>query len=604
MSTQLQLNMIDPGVKEGICTLINSLLEAKKKTPIQVHISKFKKIDSAVLELESLNIFIGTNNSGKSSFIQGIQFAVSSCQTLTLKKVNWVKKTDIRTLALDSTDFLYTPTKQIDHLYHGTRLTGAKNRDDRKWISFGFAMNGVHTQLHVSRGRNGGFTTSQHGRKLGETISSIDNPFCVYVPGIAGIPIQEKYEVPIAIKKSATRGDSNNYLRNIILDISRDKSKWSRFHTSLNRVYPDVAVRASFDMHTSEYISVSVRIDNLSLPIDSIGTGILQTIQIFAYIEYFNPQLLLLDEPDSHIHPTKQKYLAEELYSRTLADKRLKIVFSTHSRYILQALEDRAQVIHFQNGRAYPNIKGSDILVDIGAADADYLFSKKQLKYVIVTEDKVDNIEQKKEFLRKFIIANGLKEDEFVLHSYESCTKIHFAKLLEGFVRKHIPQVKVIVHVDRDQRVGSDRGLIQIENDCAKQDIKLFLTEMSEVENYFCNPSHISAIYDLELELSEQIYESNVRELENETRAKLTNFLVRERNELCLNKDGNFDIRAVNRLVDEQYEKHSNQITPGKELLGRIKNQLQQQLKLTPSLIVNVSEGLFSPSFAKLLGQE
>lgn len=47
--------------------------------------------------------------------------------------------------------------------------------------------------------------------------------------------------------------------------------------------------------------------NGIKLPLDSIGTGLLQVIQIFAYIEYFSPKIVLLDEPDSHIHPTKQK---------------------------------------------------------------------------------------------------------------------------------------------------------------------------------------------------------------------------------------------------------------------------------------------------------
>lgn len=69
---------------------------------MQIRIKKFKKIDDVEVTLDPLNIFIGTNNSGKSSFIQGIQFAISGCQTLELKKANWHRKKANRTLSLDS----------------------------------------------------------------------------------------------------------------------------------------------------------------------------------------------------------------------------------------------------------------------------------------------------------------------------------------------------------------------------------------------------------------------------------------------------------------------------------------------------------------------
>src|SRR5687768_10236071 len=105
---------------------------------MKIKIEKFKKIDSVEVDLQALNIFIGTNNSGKSSFIQGIQFAISSAQTLRLKNVPWRVQSDSQTLNLDSTDFLYTPTRHIENLYHGRKLITSRKREDRIYMSFTF----------------------------------------------------------------------------------------------------------------------------------------------------------------------------------------------------------------------------------------------------------------------------------------------------------------------------------------------------------------------------------------------------------------------------------------------------------------------------------
>lgn len=584
---------------------INAIEYEKQKHygSIEISIEKFKKINSAKLNLEPVNIFIGTNNSGKSSFIQGIQFAISSAQTLQLKKANWVKKTDLRTLSLDSSDFLFTPTRQIENLYHGGKLTGTKTAE-RKTIAFKFKSSNGESRMSVAKGKNGGFTTTHVGREFGEQLNSIDNQFCVYVPGIAGIPVEEKYEVVISIKKSATRGDSNNYLRNIIYRISIDKDKWQRFHDSINRIYPDVIVDVTFNENVSEFINVSVKAQEYILPIDSVGTGVLQTIQIFAYLEYFNPRILLLDEPDSHIHPTKQYLLAKELSNRAKKDKELKIVFSTHSRYILDALGDTAQVIHFQNGNVFSGIKGGKILLDIGAADTDYLFSKKALKYIIVTEDIVDGVNEKKAFLKKFILANGLSEDEFVLHSYEGCKKVHFAKLLEGFVRKHIPDVKVIVHLDRDQKEDGDRDVQKFLSDCQSQNIAAFITKYSEIENYFCQPRHIAAVYGLDLKQCENIYHEKLSSLEKVTRNKITNFLLRERQEMCQNENRSLDITIIESHVDKMYLEAGEILTPGKELLGKIKLHLQTELKLSPNDLLKESSALECPIFHSIIASK
>jgi len=565
---------------------------------MDIQIKKFKKIDDVTITLASLNIFIGANNSGKSSFIQGIQFAISGCQTLKLKGGIWGKGS--KTLSLDSSEYLYTPTNNIEHLYHGKRLTGSRTRKDRSWIEFILTDSETST-LKISRGKNGGFTTSLSGRELGDKLSDIEKPYCVYVPGIAGVPTQEKYEVAITVKKSAARGDSNNYLRNILYAISKDVGKWGSFKKSINSIYNNIDVTAVFDEHKSEYIHVSVKDEKLDLPLDSVGTGLLQVIQIFAYIEYFNPRIILLDEPDSHIHPTKQKLLAKELSRKAADNQELRIVFSTHSRYILDALEDKANVVHFQNGKIFQDVKGSNILLDIGAADADYLFSKKELKYIVVTEDKVDDVSVKKEFLKKFLIANGLTEAEFVLHSYEGCTKVDFAKILQGFVRKQIPSVKVIVHVDRDQKVDGDREVQKLIEDCKKRELIFFMTRFQEIESYFCIPLHIHKIYGIPLSEAELKYQQFVDELAEETKIKLFNFVLRERPELSRNDAGSQDVKIINSVVSGWYGQYREELTLGKELLGKIKNFAQTELKSDPNKILNISDALVSDEFQKLL---
>lgn len=565
---------------------------------MDIRIKKFKKIDDVSVKLEALNIFIGTNNSGKSSFIQGIQFAISSSQTLKLKGANWVKgKT--RTLSLDSSEYLYAPTSDISYLFHGGRLSGARTKADRKWIEFTISDSNS-ASIRISRGKNGGFTTELTGKDQGDILSDIEKPFCVYVPGIAGIPVLEKYEVPIAVKKSATRGDSNNFLRNILYTISTEHEKWISFKDSVNSIYKDIDFVVKFDEHNSEYIYVNIKTGSLTLPLDSVGTGLLQVIQIFAYIEYFDPTVILLDEPDSHIHPTKQKLLSEELVKRTNDNPDLKIVFSTHSRYILESLDEKAKVVHFQNGHALEDVKGSNILLDIGAADADYLFSKKELKYVIVTEDKVDNVKEKKEFLKKFLLANGLQESEFVLHSYEGCSKVDFAKILQGFVQKQIPTAKVILHVDRDQKIDSDRDVVKLRDDCEQRDIIFFITKFQEIESYFCQPEHIANIYGVSIDNASEKYNEFVEDLKDETKRKLTNFILRDRKELGMNKSGKIDIDIISNMVDTWYEEYGNELTPGKELLGKVKNYAQS-IKNDPNKIIEISDALASDEFKALL---
>ena len=42
----------------------------------KLRLRKFKKVDDVKLDLQSLNVIVGGNNSGKSSVLQGIHFSV------------------------------------------------------------------------------------------------------------------------------------------------------------------------------------------------------------------------------------------------------------------------------------------------------------------------------------------------------------------------------------------------------------------------------------------------------------------------------------------------------------------------------------------------
>jgi predicted ATP-dependent endonuclease of OLD family len=78
------------------------------------------------------------------------------------------------------------------------------------------------------------------------------------------------------------------------------------------------------------------------LPIDAAGTSILQASQILAYIALFKPQVLILDEPDSHLHPDNQRALCD-LICRLASSRGFQAIISTHSRHVLDATKKRGK---------------------------------------------------------------------------------------------------------------------------------------------------------------------------------------------------------------------------------------------------------------------
>jgi predicted ATP-dependent endonuclease of OLD family len=78
--------------------------------------------------------------------------------------------------------------------------------------------------------------------------------------------------------------------------------------------------------------------------IEMAGTGFLQVVQIFAYLLYFKPKLILIDEPDAHLHPTRQQALIRALSEATTHFSNTQIVVSTHAPALVRALPDNAKI--------------------------------------------------------------------------------------------------------------------------------------------------------------------------------------------------------------------------------------------------------------------
>lgn len=268
-----------------------------------IKIERFKNIDEIEIPLEGINLLIGSNNAGKSSIQQAIQFTVSIAQTTAQQNARWSQ--DRCPSSLSSESLIYSPLRDIEALAPAGRLQTALEHAIK--VTFNETTS---SSVTIRKGKNRNISTSIEGKELGERLQSIENPYSIIVPGLAGIPSAEEYRPPSVVRKAAAKGDSNSVFRNILLLLSEDEASWLTFKRKFQTIFPDYDISVIFDSNVDEYIDARVISNEVSLPIDSCGTGILQAIQILAYYYLYKPSLLILDEPDSHLHPNNQRILA------------------------------------------------------------------------------------------------------------------------------------------------------------------------------------------------------------------------------------------------------------------------------------------------------
>jgi len=554
----------------------------------KITIKRFKNIDNSEINLDRIHLLVGANNSGKSSILQAIQFAVSVAQTTSYEISRW--NNDRLPTSITPTQLIYSPLKDVYSLAKGGKLKSERNKAIE--IKF-FEKDGRTVEIVVRKGRNKNISTEIIGQNLGLELIKIPEPFSIYVPGLAGIPSSEEYKNSAIVRRAAARGDANNVFRNILWLLKQHSLDWTNFINDIKDIFPNLILEIEFDPEHNEHINATIKIEDEKLPIDAAGTGVLQAIQIISYVNLYKPRILILDEPDSHLHPNNQRLLAKKLYDLAI-ERGFQILISTHSRHLLDAFSQYGKIDWVVNGQIinqpYDFVK---VLLDLGALDKGDLLKNGRLKCVVLTEDTDSKP------IQILLKSSGFNISETDIWPYHGCTKIDTALVLAAFIRTHAPATKIILHRDRDYL--TDEELQTIKTRVESANILFFSTNGTDIESYFINSNHINQLYPT---IDNAVIQNLIDDATTETREESVKRFINSRNQIASEffyknggdrpNIGQISVDTTN-LYDSNPERYRN----GKLVLKRLQNKLQQTIGENIKLINN-SSVLTNPSLNEL----
>ncbi|ARD58948.1 hypothetical protein Y71_03090 [Kosakonia radicincitans DSM 16656] len=530
-----------------------------------IKIERFKNIVDIEIPLVGINLLIGSNNAGKSSIQQAIQFAVSIAQSTNQQGARWTE--DRCPSSLSSESLIYSPLRDIDALAPNGKLQTSMEHAIK--VTFNEQTSSTVT---IRKGKNRNIATSLEGKELGEHLQNIEHPYSMIVPGLAGIPSFEEYRPPSVVRKAAAKGDSNSVFRNILLLLSKDLNSWRAFENKFKAVFPDYEISVRFDPNVDEHINARVTSNEVSLPIDSCGTGILQAIQILAYYYLYKPKLLILDEPDSHLHPNNQRTLAillKELHQET----ECQIIISTHSRHFFEALKNDSSVFWINNCSLVENSGDLErsILLEIGALDKGDQLRNGEIPCILLTED--TNVE----YIKIIAESSGFLQDEYQIWSYNGCSNIHIALALNSFIIQHAPGTSVVVHRDRDYMTDAEVSSY-VEN-LQEMGIKVFVTNGNDAESHFVNENHIHELYPtLTLEQITNLIDECLVEKRDDIIKKYINTIYNRCLQASYRGGDKPDAGEISQNCTRNFDSNNRDFMHGKFVERALRNKLQQQL--------------------------
>jgi hypothetical protein len=171
----------------------------------------------------------------------------------------------------------------------------------------------------------------------------------VFVPAMSGLGTEEPVYQRPKIDQLLGQAKPGDVLRNLLVEANNSERAWPALQQCIGRLFavellPPDATGAHI---VAEYRAVE---DGPRFDIGSAGSGFQQVLMLLTFLYTRPGSVLLLDEPDAHLHVILQDAVYGEL-RRVAAEQRSQLVIATHSEVIIDAVEPRELCVLFDGPR-------------------------------------------------------------------------------------------------------------------------------------------------------------------------------------------------------------------------------------------------------------
>lgn len=457
----------------------------------KVTIKNFKAIHDTTIELSPFTVIVGANGSGKSSVLQALHWMFQSGRNLSVDTNKSVKDGS----TLSEKNATYMPSPEYRNAGHGAEYGNFRETPQLDVLVEATATDGtsVSAPMWIKSARNEGLSVHvPSNNPFVATLRDRNKEFSSYIPGLAGIPLSEEKRTKLIVQRQAAAGDANTVLRNVLLLLEGvthgGKNGLKLVEELASQVMGDLILQVSFDEEKNQTINATFQTAAMKAadqkrtkPLELAGIGFLQVIQIFSYLVHFRPVILLVDEPDSHLHPTAQERLV-----RVLADAAklfdTQVLLTTHSPSVVRALPQDARVVWMKDGRVQPdgNVTGRQMM-GWGLLDK---------RILLLTED------TKIGMLRSLLSQWPDIERAVALWPLHGSGKLLDAAGCASLQMLFGGGMKMVLHRDRDFMMPAETEAFS--KPYADKGIAVWLTKHSDVESYWGEKDVIKAHFGVE----------------------------------------------------------------------------------------------------------
>jgi|SRR5579859_605753 len=313
------------------------------------------------------NIIVGQNNAGKTALVEGLGLQFVSKPHRSLRKqpggisnavISFdLKGQELENLIIDNLDSVNipTPTPQPDLHKIGRHFREAIRRPGTLTCNY---QDGKITSAVLTSYNEYPNSETMVRASVNKEARQIDDPS----GGVGGAVVRVEVQVAEILRKkiytfNAQRpnygiapyglrtellSDASN-LAEVLMSLQGNGTRFERFNQQVHRIFPEI-YRISVVPGPSERqaqilvwsIDPATERADLAIPLSESGTGISQVLAIlYVVLTADSPRILILDEPQSFLHPGAVRKLIEVLKQHP----QHQFIVATHSPAIIAAAE-------------------------------------------------------------------------------------------------------------------------------------------------------------------------------------------------------------------------------------------------------------------------
>ena len=459
-----------------------------------IAIRNFKRFEDVSVELGGPVMFIGPNNSGKTSAMQAL-----ALWDIGVKR--WAERHGVEGevgrrpgVTVNRRDLIAMPVPNANLLWRDLRSRDVRRENGRQRtenVRIEIVVDGVSEGERWRCGMEFDYANPESiycrplrvgGGRFPDRMpvpKEAAGAKVAFLPPMSGLAATETRLDIGAVNVRVGEGRTAEVLRNLCYRIQEENPNgWREIVKRIDDLFGARLDEARYIAERGE-IAMTYRERGSVLDLSSSGRGLQQTLLILAYLYANQGAALLLDEPDAHLEILRQRQIYQ-LITETAERNGSQIIAASHSEVLLNEAASRDMVIAFVGAPHRVDARASQVYKALGKIGFEHYYQAEQTGWALFVEGLADL-----KILRSFAKRLNHAEAERALErSYvypvgndrPSDALSHYYGLREA-----LPELKAVALFDRQDSPISDPN------------VKILYWRRREIENYLCSPRTLEA---------------------------------------------------------------------------------------------------------------